>query len=45
METVLTLELNTDLDDLIEIVPSEMRYHSIVFQKELNNKKVTTNIN
>ena len=39
METLLTLDLHTDKDDLIEVVLSEMRIHTNPFQTELNKQK------
>ena len=39
METLLTLELNAEKDELIEVVLSEMRVHTNLFQAELNKNK------
>ena len=39
MDTLLTLDLNTYLDELIEVILSEMKYHTIIFQKELPKQK------
>ena len=35
ISTPLTGELNSDLDDLIELVLSEMKYHTLISQTEL----------
>ena len=40
MDTLLTLDLNSDSDELIEVTLSEMRYHAIIFQKELSEQKI-----
>ena len=37
--TLLTLELGTDKDELIEVVLSNMRIHTNFFQAEINNNK------
>ena len=39
METLLTLELHTDKGDLIEVILSDMRIHTNLFQAELNKQK------
>ena len=39
INTLLTAELNSDLDYLIEVVLSKMRYHTIIFQTELSKHK------
>ena len=41
METLNTLELLTEGDDLIEVVLSKMRIHTSLFQTELNKQKRT----
>ena len=39
IDTLLTLDLEIDKDELIEVVLSDMRIHTNLFQAELNKNK------
>ena len=45
MGTLLTMDLDTDKDELIEVVLSDMRIHTNLFQTELNKQKRTSKAN
>ena len=41
IDTLLTFDLHTEKGDLIEVVLSDMRIHTNLFQSELNKQKKT----